>query len=67
MLPYIGQNKVTVGTLLEDIEEFELFKNSLASADKQGINKTKFCVFTTSEAVETAVKAIGVQVTIITQ
>ena len=51
-----------MGTLLEDIEEFDLFKNSLASANKQGINKSKFCVFTTSEVVEKAVKEIGVQV-----
>ena len=60
--PRYGKNKVAVGTLLEDVEELELFKNSLASADKQGINKNKFCVFTTSDAVQKAVKAIGVQV-----
>lgn len=60
--PKFGQNKVAVGTVLEETDELELFKNSLESASKQGINKNKFCVFTTSEAVNVAVKAMGVNV-----
>jgi len=56
--PKYGQNKVAVGCLLESIEELELFKNSLESAYKVGVSKTKFCVFTTSSAVNTAMQAV---------
>lgn len=60
--PRYGQNKVAVGCLIEDIDEVQLFKNSLESAFKVGVSKTKFCVFTTNNAV---VAALGSSVKVI--
>jgi hypothetical protein len=35
--PKYGNLKVSVGCIIEDLEEAELFKNSLKSADKAGV------------------------------
>lgn len=45
--PKYNQNKVTVGVLLDSMDEINLWRNSWASAGKAGINKNKFCLFTT--------------------
>ena len=60
--PRYGQNKVAVGCLVEDLEEATLFRNSLESAYKVGVSKTKFCVFTTNQAVVTSMQPTGVKV-----
>lgn len=60
--PRYGQNKVAVGCLIEDIEEAALFRNSLESAYKSGVSKTKFCVFTTSSAVVSSLAQTKVKV-----
>jgi len=60
--PRYGQNKVAVGCLVEDLEEAELFRNSLESAYKVGVSKTKFCIFTTSSAVQAALAATNVKI-----
>lgn len=57
--PRFGQGRVVVGVLIEDLDEFALFKNSLASALKEGVSKSKFCGFTTDSAVAEAVKKTG--------
>jgi hypothetical protein len=60
--PKYGQNKVTVGVLLEEVDELVLFKNSLESALKAGINKNKFAVFTTNSGVNAGLQGLGVKV-----
>jgi hypothetical protein len=60
--PKFGQNKVAVGCLLEDVEELVLFKNSLESAMKAGVSKTKFAVFTTNSAVNAGLNGLGIKV-----
>jgi hypothetical protein len=49
--PKFSKGKVSVGVLLETMEELMLFRNSLASAEKQRISYGKFCLFTTSKDV----------------
>ena len=60
--PKYNQNKVTVGAIIEDEDEMELFKNSLQSAYAAGINKNKFCMFTTNPAVNSGMKSSGIKV-----
>lgn len=62
-VPKYGGGKVTVGVLVEDEDDLELFLNSFASARKKGISPNKFAVFTTSETVlrdlvETKIKVV---------
>ena len=60
--PRFGANKVAVGVLVEDVEEAALFRNSLESAFKVGVNKNKFCIFTTSQAVVSSVSSSGAKI-----
>jgi hypothetical protein len=60
--PKFGQGKVSVGCIIEDVEEMELFKNSVESGRKAGVNKSKYCIFTTSSAVNEGFKKFGVRV-----
>eukprot|EP01036_Dinobryon_divergens_P031954 gene31954-41450_t len=45
----------------KDAEDMELFLNSISSAGRAGINKNKFCVFTTSKQVYTDMKNTGIK------
>jgi hypothetical protein len=60
--PRFNQNRVAIGVLLENMEEVSLFKNSVESAYKHGISKTKFCVFTTSSEVDSSMGGMGLKV-----
>ena len=60
--PKYQGTKVSVGTIIEEIEEVELFKNSIQSALQAGTNKSKFCIFTTSSEVNEAFIGFGVKV-----
>lgn len=60
--PKYSQNKVTVGVLIEDEGELELFQNSLQFSYKAGINKNKFCVFTTSNDISNALRGSGLKI-----
>lgn len=60
--PRYGKGKVAVGCLVEDADDLELFMNSVASAARAGISKTKFAVFTTSKAVHDDMSKTGVKV-----
>lgn len=60
--PKFGGIKVSVGSIIEDAEEMELFKNSVESALTAGVNKSKFCVFTTSSEVNLGLKKFGVKI-----
>ena len=57
--------QVVVGCLVEDAEDMELFLNSISSAGRAGINKNKFCVFTTNKQVYTDMKNTGIKVALI--
>jgi hypothetical protein len=59
--PRYGQNKVSVGCLVETAEELKLFLNSWASAAKSGVSKSKFCVFTTSSTVNSGMQSTGIK------
>jgi hypothetical protein len=59
--PRFGQGRVAIGVLVENDDELLLFKNSLASAAKEGISKSKFCAFTTSQSQANALKKLGLQ------
>lgn len=61
-VPRFGASKVVVGTILDDPAEMELFKNSVQSAIKVGVNKNKFCVFTSSHAINNGLRSFGVKV-----
>jgi hypothetical protein len=60
--PRYGKGKVVVGCLVDDAEDLELFLNSISSAGRAGINKNKFCVFTTSKQVHNDMKNTGIKV-----
>mmetsp|Transcript_15318 Transcript_15318/g.14693 ORF Transcript_15318/g.14693 Transcript_15318/m.14693 type:complete len:414 (+) Transcript_15318:976-2217(+) len=60
--PKYGDLKVSVGCIIEELDEVELFINSLKSAGKAGVSKTKFCVFTTSSEVNAAFLTNGIKV-----
>lgn len=52
-VPKYTKGKVTVGVLVEDNQDIELFLNSYASAQANpGINRNKFVLFTTSTTVK---------------
>ena len=53
---------VVIGTLVESMDELELFKNSLKTASLQNINLSKRCVFTTLKEVENALSGQGMTV-----
>lgn len=57
---------VSIGTLVESVEELELFKNSLMTAKKQNIALNKRCVFTTSKEVNSALTGQDMQVILLT-
>ena len=59
--PSFKGNKVSVGVLVESAEEADLFKNSLESASAVGINKNKFCLFTTQLDVHAAFHKNGIK------
>jgi hypothetical protein len=59
--PRYGKGRVAIGSLIEDSEDLELFMNSVASAGKVGISKTKFCAFTTSQQVKDDMSKTGVR------
>jgi hypothetical protein len=61
-VPRFGAGKVVVGTIIDEPEEVELFKNSVQSAIRAGVNKNKFVVFTSSHAVNNGLKSFGVKV-----
>jgi hypothetical protein len=61
-VPRYSKGKVVVGVLVEDAIEVELFLNSIASATKQGVNKSKFCVFTTAQSVYNDLHKSGIKV-----
>ena len=46
--PRMSGGQVSIGYLIESVEEFELFENSLATANIQKISFSKMCIFTTS-------------------
>lgn len=54
--------QVTVGVLVDDAEDLELFLNSFASARKQGVSPNKFAVFTTSDDVVQDLSKTGIKV-----
>lgn len=60
--PKYGNLKVSVGCIIEDLEEAELFKNSIKSAAKVGVSRPKFCVFTTSNEVNLDLLKAGIKV-----
>jgi hypothetical protein len=59
--PKFSDPKVTVGILVEDEGEGELFLNSFASARKAGVSIGKFCVFTSSPVVAKQLGQSGVK------
>lgn len=61
-VPRYNKNRVAVGALVEDSDDLELFMNSIASASRAGISKTKFCVFTTSAQVKDDLSKTGIKV-----
>lgn len=61
-VPHFDKNRVAVGVVLESLDELKLFKNSLATGFNVGISKTKYCAFTTSQEVDSAMQELGVKV-----
>lgn len=51
-VPKYTKGKVTIGVLMEDTQDIDLFLNSFKSAETPGINKGKFAIFTTSPIVK---------------
>jgi len=50
-VPKYDKNKVGVATLIENEEDLELFRNSVAGAGKLGVSLDKYVVFTSSKEV----------------
>lgn len=61
-VPKFSKGKVVVGVFVDDAVDMELFLNSYASANKQGVSKGKFCVFTTSRQVNEDMAKSGIKV-----
>eukprot|EP01038_Epipyxis_sp_PR26KG_P008836 gene8836-11927_t len=59
--PRYSKGRVAIGTIIEDADDLELFMNSVASAGKVGISKTKFCVFTTSSQIKDDMSKTGIR------
>lgn len=55
-VPKYGQNEIGVGTLIENEQDFELFKNSVAAAQKASVKRNKFVLFTSSKSIENLAK-----------
>jgi len=53
--------KAAVGCIVETVEEFELFRNSLQSAIKVKVPYQKFCIFTTNAEVKNLAVALKVK------
>lgn len=66
-VPKHSNGKVVVGVFVDDAEDMELFLNSYASANKQGVSKGKFCVFTTSQQVSDDLAKSGIKVIFLPQ
>lgn len=60
--PRFGKGKVVVGCFVDDSDDLELFMNSIASAGKAGISKTKFAVFTTNKQVNDDMAKTGIKI-----
>ena len=60
--PRYNQNRVSVGCIIENIEEMELFRNSVKSGAIAGVNKSKFCIFTTTREVSDGFSRSGIRV-----
>lgn len=60
--PRFGQNRASVGCVVETVEEATLFHNSLTSATQIGISASKFCLFTTSSEVHSMAKAWNIKI-----
>jgi len=65
--PRFSKGRVSIGALLETMEEAELFKNSLLAAAKQRISLNKYCVFTTSKEVFKKVEEKGLKVVLLAE
>lgn len=61
-VPKHQKGKVVVGVFVDDAVDMELFLNSYASANRQGVSKGKFCVFTTSKQVNDDMSKSGIKV-----
>lgn len=61
-VPRFRGAKTAVASLVEDLEQAELFMNSVASGTRAGISKTKYAVITTSSAVMHKFNGFGVKV-----
>lgn len=62
VIPKFNNGRVVIGCIIEDQSDAELFLNSLASAAKPGISRSKFAVFTTSQQVDADLKNTKVKV-----
>jgi hypothetical protein len=61
-VPKHPKGNVVVGVFVDDAVDMELFLNSYASANRQGVSKGKFCVFTTSQQVNDDMSKSGIKV-----
>jgi hypothetical protein len=61
-VPRFNKNRVVVGCLVEDSDDLELVMNSVASAARAGISKTKFSIFTTKKQVLDDLSKTGIKV-----
>jgi hypothetical protein len=61
-VPKYGNGKVTVGVLIDDDDDVELFLNSFASARKKGISNNKFVIFTTNQNVMQDLSKTGIKI-----
>lgn len=66
-IPKYGNGKVTVGVLIEDSDDMELFLNSYASAKKQGVSPNKFAIFTTNAQVQRDLSKTGIKIVYLPQ
>lgn len=50
MAPKFANNQIAVGVLITNEDELELFRNSIFSAERQGVSKSKFVIFTVTKS-----------------
>jgi hypothetical protein len=60
--PRYGKGKVAIGCLVEDGDDLELFMNSVASAGRAGISKSKFAVFTSQKRIKEDMSKTGIKI-----
>lgn len=59
--PKFNKGRVIVGVLVETEDELSLFKNSFATATKEGVSSSKFCSFSSDRNIANKLSKLGIK------